>query len=146
MARHAGPVRQLNRISFKSPLKKAARKIVTAPTFNTIKTIDFDKKNEYVKFIKFIESSNRELLKVEIPSPDALKEDIKGSTQDSEEKGMGPLQKFVRNLLGFSLLDWIRKKIGGWVGNWWKNSKLRKWILKNTYPLRKKITKIKINW
>lgn len=146
MAKNAAPVRQLSRISFKSPLKKAARKIVTAPTFNTIKTIDFDKKNEYVKFIKFIESSNKELLKVEIPTPDALKEDIKGSTQDSEEKGISPLAKFVSAILGFNLLNWLRKRITGWVGKWWKNSKLRKWILKNTYPLRKKITKIKVNW
>ena len=63
------PVRRLSRISFKSPLRRAARQIVTSPTFSTIKGVDFDKKNEYEKFVKFIQSSNKELLKIKIPTP-----------------------------------------------------------------------------
>ena len=65
----AAPIRDPSRNDFKSPLKKAARRIVTAPTFNVIRTIDFDKKSEYDKFIKFIDSSNKELAKIKLTGP-----------------------------------------------------------------------------
>ena len=42
----AAPVRVLRKSTLSSPLVKAANKIVTSPTFNRAKTIDFDKKNE----------------------------------------------------------------------------------------------------
>ena len=69
----AAPIRDPSRNNFKSPLKKAARRIVTAPTFNVIRTIDFDKKSEYEKFIKFIESSNKELGKIKLQKPEVNK-------------------------------------------------------------------------
>ena len=69
----AAPIRDPSRNNFKSPLKKAARRIVTAPTFNVIRTIDFDKKTEYEKFIKFIESSNKELAKIKLEKPEINK-------------------------------------------------------------------------
>ena len=55
-----------------SPLVKAANKIVTSPTFAKARSIDFDKKNEYDKFIKFIESSNQELLRIKLPRKDEV--------------------------------------------------------------------------
>ena len=58
------PVRVARKSTMNSPLVKAANKIVTSPTFAKARSIDFDKKNEYEKFIKFIESSNKELLKI----------------------------------------------------------------------------------
>ena len=66
----AAPIRDPSRNDFKSPLKKAARRIVTAPTFNVIRTIDFDKKSEYEKFIQFIDSSNKELAKIKLKKPE----------------------------------------------------------------------------
>ena len=66
----AAPIRAPSRNDFKSPLKKAARRIVTAPTFNVIRTIDFDKKSEYEKFIQFIDSSNKELSKIKLKKPE----------------------------------------------------------------------------
>ena len=66
------PVRVVRKSTMNSPLVKAANKIVTSPTFAKARSIDFDKKNEYVRFIKFIESSNKELLKIRLPS----KEDV----------------------------------------------------------------------
>ena len=64
------PVRVARKSTMNSPLVKAANKIVTSPTFTKARSIDFDKKNEYDKFIKFIESSNKELLKIKLPSKD----------------------------------------------------------------------------
>ena len=66
----AAPIRDPSRNDFKSPLKKAARRIVTAPTFNVIRTIHFDKKSEYDKFIQFIDSSNKELAKIKLKKPE----------------------------------------------------------------------------
>ena len=48
------PVRVARKSTMNSPLVKAANKIVTSPTFAKARSIDFDKKNEYDKFIKFI--------------------------------------------------------------------------------------------
>ena len=61
-----------------SPLVKAANKIVTSPTFAKARSIDFDKKDEYDKFIKFIESSNKELIKIRLPSKDVAKKGAAG--------------------------------------------------------------------
>ena len=69
------PVRALRQSKINSPLVKAANKIVTSPSFNRIKSIDFDKKNEYVRFIKFIESSNKELLRIKLPDIGSIKKD-----------------------------------------------------------------------
>ena len=69
------PVRVPRQSTLNSPLVKAANKIVTSPTFNKVKSIDFDKKHEYDKFIKFIESSNNELLKINLPKSKDIKSD-----------------------------------------------------------------------
>ena len=45
------PVRVARKSTMNSPLVKAANKIVTSPTFTKARSIDFDKKNEYEKFI-----------------------------------------------------------------------------------------------
>ena len=89
-----------------SPLVKAANKIVTSPTFAKARSIDFDKKNEYDKFIKFIESSNKELLKIRLPS----KEDVaKQGAGDGQGDGGG--RSFgLLDVLGLSsLLSRLRK-------------------------------------
>tara|TARA_Y100001972_G_scaffold21232_1_gene25257 strand:+ start:272 stop:1750 length:1479 start_codon:yes stop_codon:yes gene_type:complete len=69
------PVRVPRQSTLNSPLVKAANKIVTSPTFNKVKSIDFDKKHEYEKFIRFIESSNNELLKINLPKSKDIKSD-----------------------------------------------------------------------
>ena len=66
------PVRVARKSTMNSPLVKAANKIVTSPTFAKARSIDFDKKNEYDKFIKFIESSNQELLRIKLPRKDEV--------------------------------------------------------------------------
>ena len=66
------PVRVPRKSTMSSPLVQAANKIVTSPTFAKARSIDFDKKNEYDKFIKFIESSNKELLKIKLPNKDQV--------------------------------------------------------------------------
>ena len=66
------PVRVARKSTMNSPLVKAANKIVTSPTFAKARSIDFDKKNEYEKFIKFIESSNQELLRIKLPRKDEV--------------------------------------------------------------------------
>ena len=74
-----------------SPLVKAANKIVTSPTFAKARSIDFDKKNEYDKFIKFIESSNKELLRIKLPS----KEDVaKQGAGDGDGDGKSKNNRF----------------------------------------------------
>ena len=76
------PVRVARKSTMNSPLVKAANKIVTSPTFAKARSIDFDKKNEYDKFIKFIESSNKELLRIKLPSKqDVVKQGV-GGDQD----------------------------------------------------------------
>ena len=72
------PVRVPRQSTLNSPLVKAANKIVTSPTFNKVKSIDFDKKHEYEKFIRFIESSNKELLKINLPESKDIKSDDDG--------------------------------------------------------------------
>ena len=89
-----------------SPLVKAANKIVTSPTFAKARSIDFDKKNEYVRFIKFIESSNKELLKIRLPSKKDIAKQGAGAGQgDGGGRGIGLL-----DVLGLSsLLSRLRK-------------------------------------
>ena len=108
----AAPVRVLRKSTLSSPLVKAANKIVTSPTFNRAKTIDFDKKNEYDRFIKFIESSNRELLRIKIPT----REEIAKRGADGDKKSGFPV---LQTLLGADLLRrllrMLRKSMPKWI-------------------------------
>ena len=137
----SSPVRSPSRIAFKSPLKRAARKITTSPTFNNIKTIDFDKKFEYQRFIKFIQSSNRELFKVDLPD----KGDIERMEGGGEEKGMGmpmhpfrALRMFMRALRMFKPFKWLRKLVRGlWKKITTPIKNLAKWVKKKIGPILK---------
>tara|TARA_B100001996_G_scaffold356669_1_gene320123 strand:- start:763 stop:2343 length:1581 start_codon:yes stop_codon:yes gene_type:complete len=123
----ASPVRTLNRISFKSPLKKAARKITTSPTFNNIKNIDFDKKFEYQKFIKFIQSSNKELLKVDLPKREDIGKSGADGDRDLVKLPIHPfraLRMLVRALRAFRPLRWLKTMLK----KWWKKGKIPKLI------------------
>ena len=108
----AAPVRVLRKSTLSSPLVKAANKIVTSPTFNRAKTIDFDKKNEYDRFIKFIQSSNRELLRIKIPT----REEIAKRGADGDKKSGFPV---LQTLLGADLLRrllrMLRKSMPKWI-------------------------------
>ena len=90
------PVRVARKSTMNSPLVKAANKIVTSPTFAKARSIDFDKKNEYDKFIKFIESSNKELLKIKLPSKDEVMK-AGGLGGGADKGGPSPL---LTSLLG----------------------------------------------
>ena len=89
-----------------SPLVKAANKIVTSPTFAKARSIDFDKKNEYEKFIKFIESSNKELLRIKLPSKDEVMKagGLSGGAAGDKDSG-GLISKLGR----LALLDMLRR-------------------------------------
>ena len=100
----AAPVRVLRKSTLSSPLVKAANKIVTSPTFNRAKTIDFDKKNEYDRFIKFIESSNRELLRIKIPT----REEIAKRGADGDKKSGFPV---LQSLIGADLLRRLLRRL-----------------------------------
>jgi len=97
------PVRVARKSTMNSPLVKAANKIVTSPTFAKARSIDFDKKNEYDKFIKFIESSNKELLKIKLPSKDEVMKagGLGGGADDG--KGNPLLKSLLGTLLGGGL-------------------------------------------
>ena len=92
------PVRVPKKSNLSSPLVKAANKITTSPTFNKARTIDFDKKAEYKRFIKFIESSNQELLKIKLPNAGDVKKSG-GGDDSSGGGGDGLLQKGLKFLL-----------------------------------------------
>ena len=121
-----------------SPLVKAANKIVTSPTFAKARSIDFDKKNEYDKFIKFIESSNKELIKIKLPS----KEDIAkqgagtGAGGKDDDKGGGP--GLLQTALGLSLLSRLRKFLMKRVPKFFKRllTRMKKLWRNLTKPLR----------
>ena len=133
------PVRDPSRSSFKSPLKKAARRIVTAPTFNVVRTLDFDKKSEYEKFIKFISASNRELAKIKLPKP-GLNKAISTAL---------PIFQPDMTVKGTSLKLSIFKKIADmWKQfvRWFKRSPVGRW-LRNRYAQIKKIWKsVRSTW
>jgi len=57
----------------KSPLKNSANNIVASPQTRMVKALDFDKKSEYKKFIKWIDSSTKDLEKIKIPSKKEIK-------------------------------------------------------------------------
>ena len=110
------PVRVARKSTMNSPLVKAANKIVTSPTFAKARSIDFDKKNEYDKFIKFIESSNKELLRIKLPSKeDVAKEGAAGGGQDGDKGRRFGVLDFLGAYFGGSLfaklLSAIRKKL-----------------------------------
>ena len=91
------PVRVARKSTMNSPLVKAANKIVTSPTFAKARSIDFDKKNEYDKFIKFIESSNQELLRIKLPRKDEV---IKAGGLGDDGGGGGIIPKLLSALAG----------------------------------------------
>ena len=110
------PVRVARKSTMNSPLVKAANKIVTSPTFAKARSIDFDKKNEYDKFIKFIESSNKELLRIKLPSKeDVAKEGAAGGGQDGDKGRRFGVLDLLGGYFGGSLfaklLSAIRKKL-----------------------------------
>ena len=117
----AAPIRDPSRNDFKSPLKKAARRIVTAPTFNVIRTIDFDKKSEYEKFIQFIDSSNKELAKIKLKKPEI----------DKRLATVLPIYPPDMTVKGTSLLmTWLKRIHENWKKfvKWFKQSKYGKKI------------------
>ena len=99
------PVRVARKSTMNSPLVKAANKIVTSPTFAKARSIDFDKKNEYDKFIKFIESSNKELLRIKLPS----KEDVAKQGGDGDGDGDGKSRRGPGLLQGLILEKLLRR-------------------------------------
>ena len=92
------PVRVARKSTMSSPLVQAANKIVTSPTFAKARSIDFDKKNEYEKFIKFIESSNQELLRIKLPRKDEVAKE--GGGDGKGGKGSGILGNLISGLSG----------------------------------------------
>lgn len=74
-----------------SEIIKSARRIKTNPSVVSVKALKFNKKQDYSKFIKWIDSSNKELEKIKLPK----KKDIKGISV----KGSGGI-----NLLGLAAL------------------------------------------
>ena len=132
------PVRVARKSTMNSPLVKAANKIVTSPTFAKARSIDFDKKNEYDKFIKFIESSNKELIKIKLPS----KEDIAkqgagtGDGKDGDSKGRGP--GLLQTALGLNLLSRLRKFLMKRIPKFFKRllTRMKKLWRNLTKPLR----------
>ena len=59
-----------------SEIIKSARRIKTNPSVVSVKALKFNKKQDYSKFIKWIDSSTKELEKIKLPK----KKDIKGIT------------------------------------------------------------------
>ena len=101
------PVRVARKSTMNSPLVKAANKIVTSPTFAKARSIDFDKKNEYEKFIKFIESSNQELLRIKLPRKDEVAK--AGSGDGKGGGGGGILGNLLSGLVGIIAQRLLRR-------------------------------------
>ena len=101
------PVRVPRKSTLSSPLVKAANKIVTSPTFAKARSIDFDKKNEYDRFIKFIESSNKELLRIKLPKKKDISKDGSGDGKGGGRGGL--LNDLFRLYVGNRLLKFFRK-------------------------------------
>ena len=124
------PVRVARKSTMSSPLVQAANKIVTSPTFTKARSIDFDKKNEYDKFIKFIESSNKELLKIKIPSKDEV---IKAGGLST---GTGGGRNLFKDLVVGSILANLL-------------SRLRKFLMKRKFVpkfIKRLLTRMKKLW
>ena len=107
------PVRVARKSTMNSPLVKAANKIVTSPTFAKARSIDFDKKNEYEKFIKFIESSNQELLRIKLPRKDEV---AKAGSGDGGKGGGGFLGGLLSGLLGSTILGLAQRLMKRFTG------------------------------
>ena len=129
------PVRVSRKSTMNSPLVKAANKIVTSPTFAKARSIDFDKKNEYDKFIKFIESSNKELIKIRLPKKeDVAKKGAAGGDGDGGRK--------------FGLLDALGLTAGGSI-LLKLLSRLRKFLMKRKFVpkfIKRFLTRMKKLW
>ncbi len=146
----AAPIRDPSRNNFKSPLKKAARRIVTAPTFNVIRTIDFDKKSEYEKFIQFIDSSNKELSKIKLKKPEIdsrlasiLPMYMPGMTEMAVQGKSLQLSWFKRILENWKkFVKWFKSKSR--IGRW-SRRQLARWkkIQRKIKNLIKRIKSIK---
>jgi len=119
-----------------SPLVKAANKIVTSPTFAKARSIDFDKKNEYDKFIKFIESSNKELLRIKLPS----KEDVAKKSAGAGQGDGGGRRFCLLDALGLATGGSLLSKL---------LSKIRKSLMKNRFVprfIKKLLSRMKKLW
>ena len=131
------PVRVARKSTMNSPLVKAANKIVTSPTFAKARSIDFDKKNEYDKFIKFIESSNKELLRIKLPSKeDVAKEGAAGGGQDGDKGRRFGLLDLLGGYFGGSLFARLL-------------SRLRKFLMKRKFVpkfIKRLLTRMKKLW
>ena len=86
------PIKALRKSTLSSPIVQSANKIVTSPTFNSVKNIDFDKKFEFERFTKFIRSSTLELSKIKLDEDDVKS---KLAKENSDSGGMGLLQKLL---------------------------------------------------
>ena len=131
------PVRVARKSTMNSPLVKAANKIVTSPTFAKARSIDFDKKNEYDKFIKFIESSNKELLRIKLPSKeDVAKEGAAGGGQDGDKGRRFGILDLLGGYFGGSLFARLL-------------SRLRKFLMKRKFVpkfIKRFLTRMKKLW
>ena len=133
------PVRVPRKSTLSSPLVKAANKIVTSPTFAKARSIDFDKKNEYDKFIKFIESSNQELLRIKLPKKNDISKQGYGDGKGGGGRRGGLLSNLLK-LLGLKTGASILSKL---------LSNIRKSLMKSKYTpkfIKKALTGLKRWW
>ena len=158
----AAPIRDPSRNNFKSPLKKAARRIVTAPTFNVIRTIDFDKKSEYDKFIQFIDSSNKELAKIKLKKPEIDSRlasilplylpDMKTMSVQGKSLQLSWFKRILENWKKFTKWFKSKSRIGRWSRNqlarWKKIQRKIKNLLKRIKSIKWKdlLSRIKNSW
>ena len=130
------PVRVPRKSTLSSPLVKAANKIVTSPTFTKARSIDFDKKNEYDKFIKFIESSNQELLRIKLPNKEEV---IKAGGLDQDRGGGGgglfTPANLLKALASFLLIKPLKFLLKKFIPRSWKVN-LKRWWRNLTKPFR----------
>lgn len=84
----------------KSPLKDSANNIVASPQTRMVKALDFDKKSEYKKFVKWIDSSTKDLEKIKIPSKKEIKKLEKLVLEmDGGGGGLGGLLGLIPSIL-----------------------------------------------
>ena len=130
------PVRVARKSTMNSPLVKAANKIVTSPTFAKARSIDFDKKNEYDKFIKFIESSNKELLRIKLPSKEDVAKEGAASGEDGDKGRRFGILDLLGGYFGGSLFARLL-------------SRLRKFLMKRKFVpkfIKRLLTRMKKLW